>query len=156
MRTAKSATIDGEAAKEAESLLVASFSSEHLRSLKRRYSKRESWITARNRIIRALGKEDSAYDLAEVYKAKRMYDCHLSLAGDDEFLFRENIAKIDRAYPVRADFIKRDIERELRNTASRGSRVRCAESILTYGTCEGRRQVQTICPCLQGSAAQDA
>lgn len=130
---------------EAESLLIESFSRERFQFLKKRYSKRESWITARDRIIKALGKKDSTYNLAEVYKAERMYDRLLSLAEDDEFLFRENIATIGRAYPERAaGFIKRDVERKLKNTASRDSYARCAESILTYGTYAGKKAAEAL------------
>lgn len=99
----------------------------------------------RDSIIRALETKEAICNLAEVCKAERMCDRRLSLAEDDEFLFSENIATIDRAYPERAaDFIKKDIEQKLKNIASRNSCARCAGSILTYGTYAGKKAVGAL------------
>lgn len=135
----------GDAAMEAESLLIESFSTDRYKSLKKRYPRRASWIAVRDRIIGTLEKRSSTYDLAEIYAIEGMPDRLLAIAEDEESIFEENLAMIGRAYPERAaNFIKRDVERKLKNTASRESYARCAESILGYAKYAGKKATEAF------------
>jgi hypothetical protein len=136
---------NAEAAMEAESLLIESFSNERYMSLKKRHPQKESWIAVRDRIIGALEKSGSTYQLAEIYKIERMPDRLLSIVEKNAFLFHKHLATIGRVYPERAaDFLKGDVERKLRDTASRESYAHRAEDVLDYAKYAGKKAAEAL------------
>ena len=69
----------------------------------------------------------------------------LALAEKDTSLFGEDLDTIGRAYPERAArFLKSEIERDLRRTASRNAYACIAASILRYGKYAGRKAAEAL------------
>jgi len=137
---------EDEATGELERLVMESFRVDRFEALKGRYSGRESWAKARDRIIAALeGEGGSAEALAVVFEAEGMVERLLALAEKHEFVFSRHLDAIGRAYPERAArFLKTRIEDELRRTGTRGSYERGAESILRYGSFAGKEAAEAL------------
>ena len=137
---------EDEATGELERLVMESFRVDRFEALKGRYSGRESWAKARDRIIAALeGEGGSAEALAVVFEAEGMVERLLALAEKHEFVFSRHLDAIGRAYPERAArFLKARIEDELRRTGTRGSYERDAESILRYGGFAGKEAAEAL------------
>ena len=133
------------AALELENLLIESFSADRFVALKKRHPKRDAWIETRDRVIAALEKRRHSGALATIYKAERMNERLLALAEKNGFIFREYLDTIGRAYPEQAArFLKNEVERDLRRTASRGSYARSAESILRYSVYAGKKAAEAL------------
>jgi hypothetical protein len=133
------------ASRELENLLIESFSNDRFAALKKRYPERDTWLEARGRIISALEKRGVSYALATIYKAERLNERLLALAEKSESIFREYLDTIGNAYPERAaSFLKNEVERDLRRTASRGAYARSAASILRYGNYAGKKAAEAL------------
>jgi hypothetical protein len=133
------------AALELENLVITTFSSDRFDALKKRHPNRSTWLETRDRIISALEKRNSSHALAMIYKADHMNERLLELAEKDEFIFMEYLDTIGHTYPDRAArFLKNEVERELRRTASRGAYARSAASVLRYGNYAGKKAAEAL------------
>jgi hypothetical protein len=134
-----------EATRELENLLIDSFSDDRFAALKKRHSKRDTWLATRDRVIAALEKNQHSGALATIYKADHMNERLLALAEEDEFTFREYLDTIGHAYPERAArFLKNEVERDLRRTANRDAYAHSAQSILRYGKYAGKKAAEAL------------
>ena len=136
---------DEAAALELEDLVITSFSSDRFAALKKRHPNRSTWLETRDRIISALEKRSSSYALATIYKVERMNERLLALAEKNESIFKAYLDTIGHEYPKRAaSFLKNEVERDLRRTASRGAYARSAASILRYGKYAGKKAAEAL------------